>query len=190
MNFAIPISSFDPTNVEFTQPYVGQFRRTVNFIYKDNSLAFNTLHLLLEPLRVVELDMVRNQMILEENSHIPGLKKIEQLQSIINAQIKRHYVEWLQDTKLPDPGCILPSQPWVKSGRITLFLSNDPSSLPFYIDGAKVTISENTIKPGDLIRVVVRLQGFSLQMSTSNTWTGRSRIQHHLVDLYRVKETL
>jgi hypothetical protein len=190
MNFAIPISRFDPTNVGFTQPYLGQFRRTVNFTYKDNGLAFNTLHLLLEPLRVVDLDLARNQMVLEEVSQIQNLQKIEQLQAIINTQIKKRYAEWLEDTELPDPECIVPSQSWVKSNRVTLFLSNDPSSLPLYIEGGRATISENTIKPGDLIRVVVRLQGFSLQMSTSNTWTGRSRIQHHLVDLYRVKETL
>jgi hypothetical protein len=44
------------------------------------------------------------------------------------------------------------------------------------------------LKPGDLIRAMVRLQGVSLQLNELNDWTGKSRIQHYVIELYRISE--
>jgi len=85
----------------------------------------------------------------------------------------------------------VPLQPWSKSHKITLYLSSEPSSVPFYTENDIQVLSDKTVKPGDLIRATVRIQGISLQMSQSDTWTGKSRIQHHVLELYKVTpETL
>lgn len=189
MEFAIPISRFDPTKVKWGQSRSGPFRRTVAFGYEENQLTFNSLSLVLEPLRVSHIDWEKNQLVLEETSQIQFLTKIEHFQTLVNGQIKKQHKDWLEGSVLPDPDTIVPLQPWLKSHKITLYLSSEPSSVPFFTEKGSETLSDKTIKPGDLIRAIVRLQGISLQMSSSDIWTGKSRIQHYVVEVYRVSSS-
>jgi hypothetical protein len=39
-----------------------------------------------------------------------------------------------------------------------------------------------------MIRITVKLQGLSLQMVEDNIWTGKSRIQHHILQIYKVSK--
>jgi len=175
MEFAIPISRFDPTKVRWGQARSGPFRKTISFNYEDGQLAFQSLNLMSDPLTVVYLDTDKNQLILEETPQGQFLIKIDQFQTLINGQIKKYYKDWLEGTALPESEAIAPLQPWLKSQKITLYLSNE-------------TISDRTLKPGDLIRAMVRLQGVSLQLNELNDWTGKSRIQHYVIELYRISE--
>lgn len=191
MEFAIPVTRFDPNNVTLNQPRSGSYKKTVPFGYTDNSLTFSSLVLSLEPLKVVEIDWDKNQIVLEEYTNLPFLSKLEQFQKLVNTQINTNFRNFLSDDELPDTLSIMPLQSCVKSRRITLYLSNEPSSLPFFSDTAATTatackFSKDTVQPGTLLRVVVRLHGVSLQMTPSNIWTGKSRIQHHVLELYKV----
>jgi hypothetical protein len=94
----------------------------------------------------------------------------------------------MEESKYPASGC-LPLQLWLKSRKLTLYLSAQPELLPFFTEAGSAVFSRDTIKPGDLIRAVVKIQGLSLQMSEDDTWTGKSRIQHHVLQLYKVNET-
>jgi hypothetical protein len=49
--------------------------------------------------------------------------------------------------------------------------------------------SDKTVKPGDMISAVVKIQGVSLQMSEDDIWTGKSRIQHHILQLHNIKNS-
>ena len=64
-----------------------------------------------------------------------------------------------------------------------LYLSNTPELLPFYKLGSKSVLSTETLVPGDFVRVVIKIQGISLQMTDDDIWTGKSRIQHHILQL-------
>ena len=191
MEFAIPVTRFDPNNVTLNQPRSGSYKKTIPFGYTDNSLTFSSLVLSLEPLKVVEIDWDKNQLVLEEFTNLSFLSKLEQFQRLVNSQITNNFRKFLSDDELPDTLSIMPLQSCVKSRRITLYLSNEPSSLPFFSDtGASIAtackFSKDTVQPGSLLRVVVRLHGVSLQMTPSNIWTGKSRIQHHVLELYKV----
>ena len=195
MEFAIPVTRFDPNNVTLNQPRSGSYKKTIPFGYTDNSLTFSSLVLSLEPLKVVEIDWDKNQIVLEEYTNLPFLSKLEQFLKLVNTQINTNFRNFLTDDELPDTLSIMPLQSCVKSRRITLYLSNEPSSLPFFSDtGASIAastatackFSKDTVQPGTLLRVVVRLHGVSLQMTPSNIWTGKSRIQHHVLELYKV----
>jgi hypothetical protein len=188
MEFAIPISRFDPTKVRWGQARSGPFRKTISFNYEDSQLAFQSLNLMSDPLTVVYFDTDKNQLVLEETPQGQFLIKIDQFQTLINGQIKRHYKDWLEGTNLPESEVIAPLQPWLKSQKITLYLSNEPSSIPFFTKNGSEIISDKTLKPGDLIRAMVRLQGVSLQLNELNDWTGKSRIQHYVIELYRISE--
>jgi hypothetical protein len=59
--------------------------------------------------------------------------------------------------------------------------------LTFFTEEGQAIFSEATIRPGDVIRAVVKIQGVSLQMTEDDVWTGKSRIQHHILQLYKVK---
>ena len=186
MEFAIPVTRFDPNNVTLNQPRSGSYKKTIPFGYTDNSLTFSSLVLSLEPLKVVEIDWDKNQIILEEFTNLSFLSKLEQFQRLVNSQITNNFRKFLTDDELPDTLSIMPLQSCVKSRRITLYLSNEPSSLPFFSDTEPSKFSKDTVEPGSLLRVVVRLHGVSLQMTPSNIWTGKSRIQHHVLELYKV----
>ena len=191
MEFAIPISRFDPSHIRWGQPRVGPFRRTIPFGYEDSQITFHSLILVLEPLYISSIDWDRNQVVLEESPHtISFLAKLEQFQKLVNIQLLKKSKEWLDGTEQPDPDSVSPLQPWLKSRRLTLYLSPDPSGLPFTTETGKATFSNRTIKPGDLIRAVIKLHGISLQMSQEDVWTGKSRIQHHVLELYKVKPDL
>jgi len=182
MEFAIPISRFDPTHVRWGQPRNGPFRVTIPFGYNENNIQLNNLILTLQPLRIIEVDWIRNQIILEEYKKLPFLSRLEQFQSLVTSEIETQSRHWIT----PAPGTVVSLQPWLKSKRLTLYLSAQPENLPFFTESGLETFSEKTIKAGDIIRAVVKVQGVSLQMSEENIWTGKSRIQHHILQLYKV----
>jgi hypothetical protein len=190
MEFAVPISRFNPSNVRWGQPRTGPYRRTVPFGYEENQVVLNNLILTLQPLRVVELDWSRNQLVLEETATMSFLSKLEQFQTLVSGSLEKHVKLWLEGSAMPPAGTsCLPLQLWLKSRKLTLYLSSQPEALPFFVDGKPAVFSEKTVKPGDLIRAVVKIQGISLQMSEDNVWTGKSRIQHHVLQLYKVTDT-
>lgn len=189
MEFAIPISRFDPNHVTWNQPRPGSFRKTVPFGYTENGISFNSLITVLEPLKVVEIDWDKNQLVLEEFTTLSFLSKLDQFQKSVNTQISTNFRKLLDDNELPDSLAIAPLQSCVKGRRITLYLSNDPSQLSFFMEGSASRLSKDAVKPGDLIRAVIRLYGISLQMTHNNIWTGKSRIQHHVLELYKVAMT-
>jgi len=187
MEFAVPISRFNPTNIRWGPPRIGPFRRTVPFAYEENQTTLNNLILVLQPLRISELDWVRNQLVLEETKSMSFLSKLEQFQTLVSNSLEKNAKTWLEGSKFPATGC-LPLQLWLKSRKLTLYLSAQPETLPFFTDSGAEVFSPATVKPGDLIRAVVKIQGLSLQMSEDDSWTGRSRIQHHVLQLYKVTD--
>jgi len=185
MEFAIPISKFNPTNVKWGIPKSCPFRKTIPFSYEENNVSFNNLIITLPPLKVLEIDYERNQVVLEENTKTSLLNKIDIFQQSVSSELEKNSKKWLDDTRVPAT-VKSPLQLWVKSKKLTLYLTSDPKNLPFFIDGEPAVFSETTVKPGDMIRAVVKLQGLSLQMSEDDIWTGKSRIQHTILQLYKV----
>lgn len=184
MDFAIPISHFDPNNVKLDQVKSCPLRKNISFVYNDGNILLNTLVLVLHPLKVVEIDMDKKQVVLEETKG-SLLSKLEQFQMNINNELENHPTNWLDESMLP---AVIknPLQQWVKSKRFTLYLSSDPSSLTMFTQDGKVTFSKNTIKPGDMVRAIIKIHSLSLQMSEIDIWTGKSRIQHHILQLYKL----
>ena len=186
MEFAIPISRFDPSRIRWGQPRIGPYRKIIPFIYNENQLTLNNLILVLQPLRVVEIDWGRNQIVLEESKKMPFLSKLEQFQTIVMNELENKSLSWIDETKLHVVP--LPLQMLVRSKKLMLYLSTQPNTLPFYTSDGPSVFHEDTVKPGDIIRAVVKLQGLSLQMSDDDIWTGKSRIQHHILQLYKIKQ--
>jgi hypothetical protein len=185
MEQAIPISKFDPTNVKWGPPKTGPFKRTIHFRYEENDIIFNNVILALHPLKVVEIDHEKNQLILEESKKYPYLSKLEQFQTLVSNELEKNSSKWIEESKSPQL-IKSPLQLWLKSKRLTLYLSSEPDLLPFYTPTGPAIFSDTTIKPGDIIRAIVKIQGLSLQISESDIWTGKSRIQHHILQLYKV----
>jgi hypothetical protein len=181
MEFALPISRFDPLNVRWGIPRQGAVKQTIGFLYEDSTLRASSLVLVLEPLEVVFIDWDKKQINLKESeAHMSFLSKLNQFQKIVHSAIVNYGKELLT------PSAPVITQPLLKSGIVTLYLSSDPSILTFTTSSGIKAISQETLQPGDLIRVVVKLYGASLQMSDANMWTGRSRIQHTILQIYKV----
>ena len=186
MEFAIPISRFDQSNVKWGAPRSGALKQTVGFNYSDSSTHMLSLILILEPLEVVFIDWTRNQINMKENeAYMSFLSKIHQFQKSVHSRICKSAKEWLGQECISDSAPVI-TQPLLKSGILTLYLSSDPSIITFRTQSGIQELSKETLKPGDLIRIVVKLYGASLQMSESNIWTGRSRIQHTILQIFKV----
>ncbi|NDB85199.1 MAG: hypothetical protein EB127_21230 [Alphaproteobacteria bacterium] len=182
MEFAIPLSTLDISNVKWAEPRSDHLRKTIQLTYQDNSVCFNNLIIAMQPLRVVEIDDALHQIILEDELGKTTLDKIDQFQKAVSADLEKYSKSSVEIVKSP-------LQPWLKSGKLSLYLTDKPEQLVFYTNNVLSTFSEKTVKPGDLIRAVVKIQGISLQMSEGDIWTGKSRIQHHILQLYKVSST-
>ena len=186
MELAIPLTKFTPTNVRWGSPRSGAFRRTIPFLYEDNQTTFTSLVLVLQPLRVVEYDAERNQLILEDVKRSQtAFNKLELLQTTVSQALDRHARMWLEGSPFPKDGA-QPIQPWVRNRRITVHLSSQKELMPMFNETGKIEITADSLKPGTFLRLVVKLQGLSLQMSADDLWTGKSRIQHHVLQIYQV----
>ena len=187
MEFAVPISIFDISKIKWAEPKSGPFRKTIPFTYEDDTLHFNNLIISLHPLKVSELDMERNQLTLEDTRKNSHLIKIEQFQANVCSDLEKWSKEHLESSKSTITK--FPLQPWLKSGKLTLYLSDKPDHLSFYNDTVPSIFSDKTVKPGDMISAIVKIQGVSLQMSEDDIWTGKSRIQHHILQLHKTKQS-
>ena len=186
MEFAVPIGVLDISKIKWAQPRSIPFRKTIPFTYEDVSLNFNNLIIAIHPLKVVELDMERNQLILEDVGKNSPLIKIEQFQANVSSNLEQWSKDNFEDFKTNNI-VKSPLQPWLKSGKLTLYLSDKPELLSFYSDSIPSIFSDKTVKPGDMISAIVKIQGISLQMSEEDIWTGKSRIQHHILQLHNIK---
>ena len=187
MEFGIPLSRFDPNHVRWGSPRIAPFRRTVPFAYEEGQINLHSVILCLQPLRIVEMDTIRNQILLEEPRKASFLSKVEQFQNLVQQSLLKHSVQWTEGCKKAIEGNI-PLQPLFKNKRLCLYLSSQSESLSFFNEGGSTNYSDTSIKPGDLVRITVKIQGLSLQMVEDNIWTGKSRIQHHILQIYKVKE--
>jgi hypothetical protein len=188
MELAIPITRFNPENIIWGSPRDGPFRRTIHFAYKEDKIKLNNLVLALNPLKVIEIDQIKNQLILEE--YIPcSIPKIEQLQVNIIHELEHNTSNWIEISRIPST-IRLPLQLWVKSKRLTLYLSPDPTSLNFYTEDGQIPFTEDLIKPGDTIRAIIKIQGLSLQVSENGIWTGKSRIQHQILQIFKISTSV
>ena len=188
MEFAIPISQFNPAHVKWGQPKSHPFRRTIPFEYEEHKLKFSNLIISLNPLKIIEIDLEKNQMILEETKG-SFLSKLENFQNLVSTELITNSKKWVDESKLPSI-IQAPLQAWLKNKKIILYLSADPGSLSFFTENGPEKFSPTTIKPGDTIRAVIKIHGLSLQMSEDDIWTGKSRIQHNILQMYKISTTL
>jgi len=184
MEFAIPLSRFIPTNVKWGQIKSHPYRKTIPLEYEEMNIKYNNLILSLCPLKVVEVDFGKHQIILEEIKKIPYLQKLEQFQQLIDEELTSNSNKLINKSNVATV-IQRPLQPWLKSKRLTLYLSSEPSSLLFFTETGQAKFSSETIKPGDTLRAIVKIHGISLQMSEDDIWTGKSRIQHTILQLYK-----
>jgi hypothetical protein len=189
MEFAIPISQFNPASVKWGQPRSHPYRRTIPFEYLDNNIKFNNLIISLHPLKITEIDLEKNQLILEEGKKTSFLSKLDEFQHNVSEELIHNSKKWVDESRLPSV-IQSPLQQWFKSKKINLYLSADPSSLTFFTEDGPAIFSTDLVKPGDTIRAVIKIHGLSLQMSENDNWTGKSRIQHNILQLYKVSTTL
>jgi Rad3-related DNA helicase len=184
MDFAIPISRFDPKNIRLEKSRMNTFQRSIPFAYEDNNIMFNNVIVVLHSLKVIDIDIEKKQLFLEESTSSTLLSRLEQFQTNISNELEKNSKKWVEESKLPSV-VKNPLQQWIKGKHVTLYLSADPSSLVFFSDKGRITFSSNTLQPGDTVRAIVKIHGLSLQMSEADIWTGKSRIQHHILQLYK-----
>jgi hypothetical protein len=184
MDFAIPISRFETGNVELVKQPTNKF--SLGFSYKDGQFCNTPILLVLEPLKVVFIDWSKHQINLKEDeNYMSFLSKFLAFQKNIHESLGKHAKEWLGESYSEDMSYFA-TQPLFKSGILTLYMSSALDSVTYVADQKEQNFLNETLQPGDLVRIVVKLYGVSLQKSESEIWTGKSRIQHSILQIYKV----
>lgn len=186
MELGIPLSKFAVSNVSWSYPRSGSFRRTIPIEYSDQGVHFSGLVLVLQPLKVVGYDEEKSQLILEDHKRSQCFSKLEGLQTWVTNSLEEQYTSWLAGMTIPREHSM---QPWIRQKKLSLHLSSQKDKTPLFTRAGMTQINQTTVKPGDILRAVVKIQGLSLQMENDTIWTGKSRIQHHVLQLYKIEPT-
>lgn len=154
-------------------------------IYTDGNATIRQFCLLTPFCKVKLIDYATGRIQLEVIDQL-FYKKMIDMQNALLINISIHYKKYFSD-KTYDLDEIKSSfQPLVDKGTFTVYIPygrNDTIKVYEKDKGWREGINNNGLNIGDSIRVALKIYGIAYEYNKS--WTGRSRIQHQVVALYR-----
>jgi hypothetical protein len=185
MEFAIPLAKCNPENIKIEDIKSFSFRKILPIEYTEGKTCFKNLIISLPPLKVREIHLEKNQVTLEESEETNQLQILEKIQEKLLTFLEINYTKWFHEIEIRDVKKII-FQPWINSKRITLFLPSNTTTFSYFTENGQSVFSSNSLKPGEIVRAFINIHGLCLQLLENNNWTGRSRIQHKTLHLYKI----
>lgn len=189
MEFAIPLAKCNPENIKIEDIKTFSFRKILPIEYTEGKTCFKNLIISLPPLKVREIHLEKNQVTLEESEETNQLQILEKIQEKLLTFLEVNYTKWFHEIEIRDVKKII-FQPWINSKRITLFLPSNTTTFSYFTENGQSVFSSNSLKPGEIVRAFINIHGLCLQLLENNNWTGRSRIQHKTLHLYKISTPL
>lgn len=198
MEWAIPLQKLEVGKVNIGNMINGP-KPLVPLSYIDGQIQFPSLTLILPPLHVKNYDEKSGKLdiSLRENSQVNH--KLQALQNTLFSVVFSHQRVWFnnQNKELAELQRLF--QPLLESDVLHLYcpildekkntMSTNEKIHIFRNENGKVKhyegVKENLLKPGDTVRVALRIQGLSFHNSlVTNQWSGKFRLQHRILSLY------
>lgn len=195
MEWAIPLQKLEVGKVNIGNIINGP-KPLVPLSYIDGQIQFPSLTLILPPLHVKNYDEKTGKLdiSLRENSQVNH--KLQALQNTLFSVVFAHQRIWFanQNKELAELQRLF--QPLIDSDILHLYCpildekknTNEKIHI-FRTEQGNVKhyegVKENLIKPGDTVRVALRVQGLSFHNNpVSNQWSGKFRLQHRILSVY------
>ena len=197
MEWCVPLQKFETAKVHIGSLLEGP-KPLVPLSYLDGQVQFPTLSILLPHATVKVFDSKTGRLDISLRDTAQAAQKIQALQSSILAAVSAKQETWFR-VQYDELHKLF--QPMIENDILHLYcpISNDKRGFSetisvFSTEGGKVHhttgVRENHIKPGDSIRVAVRIQGISFHSHPAyGQWTGKFRLQHRIISIY-VNESL
>ena len=195
MEWAIPLQKLEVGKVNIGNIINGP-KPLVPLSYIDGQIQFPSLTLILPPLHVKNYDEKSGKLdiSLRENSQVNH--KLQALQNTLFSVVFAHQRIWFanQNKELAELQRLF--QPLLENDVLHLYcpILDEKKSVNerihiFRTENGKVNhyegVKENLLKPGDTVRVALRIQGLSFHNNpVSNQWSGKFRLQHRILSLY------
>lgn len=195
MEWAIPLQKLEVGKVNIGNIINGA-KPLVPLSYIDGQIQFPTLTLILPSLNIKSYEEKSGKLdiSLRENSHVNH--KLQALQNTLFTVVFSHQRIWfpnqnkeltelqrlfqpLLDSDILHLYCPILDEKKNTNEKIQIF-RNEQGKIKHY-EGMK----ENLLKPGDTVRVALRIQGLSFHNNpVTNQWSGKFRLQHRILALY------
>lgn len=180
MILSIPYQALEVGNIHLTPFQIDKYGKSLaRLSYKDNSIDFNDVSILTPPIKIIDYNSENSRLRLDLSDQFNFQTKLFTLQEYLISTFYIHQQSFLNQRA--------ESQEQIRS--LFNFLLND-NILCLYVfptftvkkqDGSTCKIAD--LKPGDLIRCVVRLQGVS---SIYSKQYFRLRLQHSLSSIWQI----
>lgn len=160
--------------------------------YRDGFVTMKHLNILLPPLMIRDYDATTGKLSLHLPEQSAIYNKLLALQESLLFLVYQHQKTWFPESNRTKEQIQNFFQPFVEGNSLQLYCplqSNDKKYfLHLWKDGVwKKLTSPGLLQKGDVIRVALRLQGISYQTNqSSNSWTGRFRVQHRIMCMYHI----
>lgn len=195
MEWAIPLQKLEVGKVNIGNIINGA-KPLVPLSYIDGQIQFPTLTLILPPLIIKSYEEKSGKLdiSLRENSHVNH--KLQALQNTLFTVVFSQQRIWfpnqnkdlaelqrlfqpLLDSDILHLYCPILDEKRNTNEKIQIFRSENGTVKRY--EGMK----ENLLKPGDTVRVALRIQGLSFHNNpVTNQWSGKFRLQHRILALY------
>jgi hypothetical protein len=180
MLLSIPYQTFEIENVHLTPFQMDKYGKAIaQLMYKDNSIDFQDISLLTPPIRVLYYHADSSRLKLDISEHNHFQIKMNMLQDYLVGTFYTHQQSFLNET--------YKSLDYIR--QLFYFLLDDavlslymyPTTAVKLANGTTSTVAE--LKPGEMIRCVVRFQGISQFMHRDGV---RLRIHHSVPCLWKL----
>jgi hypothetical protein len=181
MEWTVPLHSVNPNNIRVSPLQKGH-KITAPITYSNAIAEMPSLSLILPAMTIRSYDGATGQLALL----IPpaALKKLQAIQEKIVHEVKSRQEAWFPEYKREDHGF----QPMIDGllrlycpigvgGAYDIQICNGGE----WVRGASVA----ALEPGSRIRVVLRIQGVSFHQAPTGAWTGKFRLQHRILGIFK-----
>ena len=192
MELTVPLQTLACSNIQITSPYKHE-KPMASLSYKDEHITLPCLSLLLPPLSIKSYDADTGKLSLSLAGYPQLLAKLQALQVKMLQAIYTNYTSWFPSEQARGIDETNNSfQPLIMNNCIHLYCPlvtvGSFNEISIFSDSSwsKGTIPSNLLVAGKQVRIGVRLQGISFhQHPITRKLTGRSRVQHRILVIYR-----
>lgn len=197
MEWTIPIQSFEPKHATIG-PFHRNSKNLLSLSYSDGPFSFLSLCLLLPTLNVKSYEAATGRLVLSLAGNTATQFKLQQFQELLFHAIQQSAPAWFPSVPEKDLHEIRAGfQPFLEGSMLHLYCpahatgaGNSSSDIHFYSKGEWTRgIPAGLTDPfpvGAPIRLAVRIFGISFHLHPiTGIWTGRFRLQHRIVAIYR-----
>ena len=188
----MPLQTLSCADVQISPPQKYQ-KPMASLSYKENNVTLPSLSILLPPLPIKAYEAETGRLSLSLTGYPQLLAKMQALQVKLLQAIHTNYTTWFpseQSRSIDETNNSF--QPLVLQNCIHLYCPlltvGSFNEISVFSDGtwSKGVIPSSLFTSGKQIRIGVRLQGISFhQHPVSRKLTGRSRVQHRILVIYK-----